>query len=110
VNQALEWLEANQDKPLDELLAEDKAKQEEEEEDEESKINVDSTGEAGMKSLVCNECGKQFKNADFASYHATKRYVTGQVYYRFSYSAKILTLLYPAAIPTSPNLPRRSPL
>lgn len=70
VNQALEWLEKNQDKPTDELLADAKA---DEEDEEESNINVE--GEGGANSLVCNDCGKRFRNADLASYHASKTYV-----------------------------------
>jgi UBX domain-containing protein 1/4 len=77
VNQALEWLEQNQDKPLDELLAADKAKEAENEAgegDDESKINVEpgEVTDGSAKSLVCNDCGKRFRNADFASYHASK--------------------------------------
>lgn len=73
VNQALEWLEKNQDKPLDELQADAKA---DEEDEEMANINVDASEEgAGAKSLVCNDCGKQFRNADLASYHASKTYV-----------------------------------
>ena len=77
MNQALEWLEQNQEKPLDELLAAETAKEAEKKEDEgegESGINVEpgEVTDGGVKSLVCNDCGKRFKNADFASYHATK--------------------------------------
>ncbi|PKS07759.1 hypothetical protein jhhlp_006367 [Lomentospora prolificans] len=72
LNQALEWLEANQDKPLDELVAQEEAEKDDEDENEGTNINVDSSAEGGMKSLVCNDCGKLFKNADLASYHATK--------------------------------------
>ncbi|SPN97518.1 related to chicken h-caldesmon, Uso1p and YKL201c [Cephalotrichum gorgonifer] len=76
LNQALEWLEKNQDTPLDELLADAKAKEEDEEEEEEGeganiKVNPSKEG-GGVKSLVCNDCGKRFKDADFASYHASK--------------------------------------
>lgn len=70
VNQALEWLEKNQDTPLDELVADAKA---DEEDEEMSNINVEGQeGAEGAKSLVCNDCGKRFRNADLASYHASK--------------------------------------
>lgn len=77
MNQALEWLEANEDKSLDELLAQTGSKGADDDEEEETNINVDQTGGGEMKSLVCNDCGKQFKNAELASYHATKRWVDG---------------------------------
>ncbi|CAI4215340.1 unnamed protein product [Parascedosporium putredinis] len=53
LNQALEWLEANEDKSLDELLAQTESKGADDD-DEEEQTNIN------------------FKNADLASYHATK--------------------------------------
>ncbi|KAF4463461.1 h-caldesmon [Fusarium albosuccineum] len=67
---ALQWLEDNQDKPLDEIKAAAASKEDDEDDDTEAKIAELETGQA--KSLVCNECGKRFKNHDLASYHATK--------------------------------------
>ncbi|KAM5352676.1 hypothetical protein ACJ41O_005398 [Fusarium nematophilum] len=68
---ALQWLEDNQDKPLDEIKAAQASKDEEDDDDDtEAKIAELETGQA--KSLVCNECGKRFRNHDLASYHATK--------------------------------------
>ncbi|TDZ71553.1 UBX domain-containing protein 1 [Colletotrichum trifolii] len=70
LNGALEWLEANQDKPLDELTAATSAA--EEEDADEVKANIEALETGVAKSLVCNECGKRFKSQDTASYHATK--------------------------------------
>ncbi|CAF3519413.1 hypothetical protein SNK03_003758 [Fusarium graminearum] len=68
---ALQWLEDNQDKPIDEIKAAAAAKEEDDDdEDTEAKIKEIETGKAA--SLVCNECGKKFRNHDLATYHATK--------------------------------------
>ena len=110
VNQALEWLEKNQDKPLDELLADAKA---DEEDEEVSKINVDSPEEGGgAASLVCNDCGKLFRNADLASYHASKTYVYSPQRINGAYDpgrVREANGLAPVNTPTSPSRPRRSP-
>jgi hypothetical protein len=67
-------LEDNQDKPIDEIKAAAAAKEEDDDEDDtEAKIKEIETGKAA--SLVCNECGKKFRNHDLATYHATKTYV-----------------------------------
>lgn len=69
---ALQWLEDNQDKPLEEIQAAAAANEEDEDEDEtQAKIKELESGQAA-KSLVCNECGKKFRNPDLASYHASK--------------------------------------
>ncbi|OLN86400.1 Uncharacterized protein C17C9.11c [Colletotrichum chlorophyti] len=70
LNGALEWLEANQDKPLEELTA--AANNTAEETEDEVKANIAAIESGVAKSLVCNECGKRFKSQDTASYHATK--------------------------------------
>ncbi|KAF5001890.1 hypothetical protein FGRMN_737 [Fusarium graminum] len=67
---ALQWLEDNQDKPIDEIKAAAAEKEDDDDEDTEAKIAELETGNA--KSLVCNECGKRFRNHDLATYHATK--------------------------------------
>ncbi|KAI8672898.1 hypothetical protein NCS56_00754200 [Fusarium sp. Ph1] len=68
---ALQWLEDNQDKPLEEIkAAASDDKEDDEDDDTEAKIAELETGKA--KSLVCNECGKRFRSHDLASYHATK--------------------------------------
>ncbi|KAL8409638.1 hypothetical protein RB594_007913 [Gaeumannomyces avenae] len=71
---ALEWLEANQDKPLEELQAGTSAAAAGEEDEDEAggpKIVGVDEGETAQ-SLVCNECGKKFRNSDMATFHATK--------------------------------------
>jgi hypothetical protein len=67
VQQALTWLEENQDKPLEELQAGQAA-------DEEQSTPSVPSGETAM-SLVCNECGKKFRTHDQASFHASKTWV-----------------------------------
>ncbi|PYI17725.1 UBX domain protein [Aspergillus japonicus CBS 114.51] len=57
---ALEWLEKNQDKSLDEIK-----------EDEEAEGPALAPGEEA-RSLVCNECGKKFRSHAQAEFHASK--------------------------------------
>ena len=68
MQQALNWLEENQDKPLEELQAAQTAAAGED--DEETSASI-PTGENAM-SLVCNDCGKKFRTHDQASFHASK--------------------------------------
>ncbi|KAH6696986.1 DNA-binding protein [Plectosphaerella plurivora] len=68
---ALEWLETNQDKPLEELTA-DAAAEDEDDDLDAVKANIDALESGVAKSLVCNDCGKVFRNQDLASYHASK--------------------------------------
>jgi hypothetical protein len=63
VQGALEWLEENQDKSLEEI----KASQEDEDED----APALKPGEEA-RSLVCNECGKKFRSTAQAEFHASK--------------------------------------
>jgi len=65
VQAALEWLEANQDKSLDEIKS--------------AATNTkDEEGAPALKegeeprSLVCNECGKKFSSQAQAEFHASK--------------------------------------
>ncbi|KAM4057482.1 UBX domain-containing protein [Hirsutella rhossiliensis] len=67
---ALQWLEDNQDKPLDEIQAVEANDEDEDEAETKAKIAELETGQA--RSLICNECGKRFRTPDLASYHATK--------------------------------------
>ncbi|GLB11546.1 hypothetical protein AtubIFM57258_008416 [Aspergillus tubingensis] len=57
---ALEWLEANQDKSLEEIK-----------EDESEEGPALQPGEEA-RSLVCNECGKKFRSHAQAEFHASK--------------------------------------
>ncbi|ODH12553.1 hypothetical protein ACO22_08151 [Paracoccidioides brasiliensis] len=66
---ALEWLETNQDKSLDEIKASISSKKD-------VAINPDEPpalkpGEEA-RSLVCNECGKKFRSQAQAEFHASK--------------------------------------
>lgn len=60
---ALEWLEVNQDKPLDEIKAAAANKEEEGPELQPGEV---------PRSLVCNECGKKFRSQAQAEFHASK--------------------------------------
>ncbi|OJD11587.1 hypothetical protein AJ78_07673 [Emergomyces pasteurianus Ep9510] len=66
---ALEWLEANQDKTLDEIKASASAT---------SQLGADADEPPALKpgeearSLVCNECGKRFRSQAQAEFHASK--------------------------------------
>lgn len=64
---ALEWLEQNQDKPLEELQAP-------KEDDAEATAAAIKGLEGGelAKSLVCDDCGKQFRTTAMAEFHASK--------------------------------------
>jgi hypothetical protein len=69
---ALQWLEDNQDKSLEDIQAAQQSKDEEGDEDEtKAEIAALESGQEA-KSLVCNECGKRFRNEALASYHASK--------------------------------------
>ncbi|KAF3353644.1 hypothetical protein VdG1_08311 [Verticillium dahliae VDG1] len=72
---ALEWLENNQDKPLEELVAASSANaagDDDADDADEVKANIEALESGSAKSLVCNDCGKLFKNQDLASLHASK--------------------------------------
>ncbi|KAG8404832.1 hypothetical protein J3459_016644 [Metarhizium acridum] len=70
---ALQWLEDNQDKSLDEIQANEASKEgEDDEEDAETKAKIAELETGQARSLVCNECGKKFRNHDLATFHATK--------------------------------------
>lgn len=78
VQGALQWLEDNQDKSLENIQAAITAKEEEDNEDEDetkARIAELESGQGRARSLVCNDCGKLFRNQDLASYHASKTYV-----------------------------------
>jgi len=67
VQQAIDWLATNQDKPLEEIQAAASAA---DDDDEEKALNI-AAGEHA-KSIVCKECNKKFRTTDEATYHATK--------------------------------------
>ncbi|KAK4138927.1 hypothetical protein BT67DRAFT_438222 [Trichocladium antarcticum] len=70
LQQALNWLEANQDKPLEELQAATATAGAAAEDEDDAAASI-PTGENAM-SLVCNDCGKKFRTHDQASFHAAK--------------------------------------
>ncbi|KAJ5238531.1 hypothetical protein N7468_003150 [Penicillium chermesinum] len=59
---ALEWLEQNQDKSLEEIKAQTQGEEE---------APALKPGEE-PRSLVCNECGKKFRSQSQAEFHASK--------------------------------------
>ncbi|KAI9163010.1 UBX domain-containing protein [Paramyrothecium foliicola] len=70
---ALQWLEDNQDKSLEDIQAAEKSKEGDAADEDETKAEIAAL-ESGQeaRSLVCNECGKRFRNEALASYHASK--------------------------------------
>ncbi|PNY27537.1 Uncharacterized protein TCAP_02529 [Tolypocladium capitatum] len=71
---ALQWLEDNQDKSLDEIQAAAEASKDDDEDDADTRAQIAEleTGQGPARSLICNDCGKRFRNHGLASYHATK--------------------------------------
>ncbi|KAJ1326413.1 UBX domain-containing protein 1/4 [Microdochium nivale] len=60
---AMDWLEKTQDTPVDELQSEA----------EEARLNAQPLADGAVAmSLVCNECGKKFRNQGAAEFHASK--------------------------------------
>lgn len=55
-----------------------KAADDEDEDDTRAQINELETGQA--RSLICNDCGKRFRNQDLASYHASKTFVISEIH------------------------------
>lgn len=74
VQGALQWLEDNQDKSLEDIEAAEAAKAADADEDEDETKAKIAELESGQdaRSLVCNDCGKRFRNQALASYHASK--------------------------------------
>jgi UBX domain-containing protein 1/4 len=73
VQGALDWIEKNQDKPLDEIKATEASKAEDDDDEEatQAKIAELESGQVA-KSMVCNECGKKFRSLNAAEFHASK--------------------------------------
>jgi len=67
VQGAIDWLDKNQDKSIEEI----KSAQAEQESDEPPELKP---GEEA-KSLVCDDCGKRFRSVPQAEFHASKSYV-----------------------------------
>lgn len=66
VQGALEWLEQNQDKSLEEIKAASAGAGDDEEEGPALQPGEEA------RSLVCNECGKKFRSQAQAEFHASK--------------------------------------
>ncbi len=69
---ALQWLEDNQEKTLEELQKAAEANKLDEEDAETAASIAALEGGEVAKSLVCNECGKKFRGQAAAEFHATK--------------------------------------
>jgi UBX domain-containing protein 1/4 len=67
VADAIDWLDKNADKSIDDLKAEDAATAED-------GAPADPTLQPGetAKSLICNDCGKKFRSQAQAEFHASK--------------------------------------
>ena len=73
VQGALEWLELNQEKSLDEIKA-PAPDAEKDETDPTIEPEALKPGEVA-NSLVCNDCGRRFRSTAQAEFHASKTYV-----------------------------------
>jgi hypothetical protein len=71
VQPALQWLEDNQDKPMEEILA---ASGPDPETDPSIEPAALKDGEVA-RSLKCDECGKKFRSMAQAEFHGNKTYV-----------------------------------
>lgn len=72
VQGALQWLEDNQDKSLEEInTPAPKAAAGSDDEDSGPALNP---GEEA-KSMICNDCGKKFRSVAQAEFHASKTWV-----------------------------------
>lgn len=60
--EAIDWLDANSEKSLDDIKAEEQAQT----------AAAAAEAEEQAKSLVCNECGKKFRGTAQAEFHASK--------------------------------------
>ncbi len=75
VQGALQWLEDNQDKSLEEIKAAAAPKKVDAAiEDANEEPPALQEGEVA-RSLICNECGKRFRSTAQAEFHASKTYV-----------------------------------
>jgi len=65
VQGALEWLEENQDKSLEEI---------QKKETEEGESAAAGPSQPSARSWVCNECDKKFRSTEALEFHAHKSY------------------------------------
>jgi hypothetical protein len=73
VQGALQWLEDNQDKSMEEITAAATSSADAAETDPTIMPAALQEGEVA-KSMVCNECGKKFRSMAQAEFHASKTY------------------------------------
>lgn len=70
VQGALQWLEDNQDKTMEQIQAESKPA-----DDDETNSSIEPAplkeGEVS-RSMICNECGKKFRSMAQVEFHASK--------------------------------------
>lgn len=76
---ALQWLEDNQDKPIEELRVPQAAAGAEDDETDPTIEPAPLAAGEVARSLVCNECGKRFRSTAQAEFHASKTYADIQV-------------------------------
>jgi len=73
VQPALQWLEDNQDKSMEEITAANASK--DDDEDDETNPNIEpkalQEGEVAQ-SLICEDCGKRFRSVAQAEFHSSK--------------------------------------
>lgn len=70
VNGAIDWLEKNQDRSLEELKEEAAAAS------TEPSVSAKAVeGDAVAQSWMCNECGKKFRTTSEMQFHANKRFI-----------------------------------
>ncbi len=73
VQGALQWLEDNQEKSLEELQSASAAAKASDDDDEATAAAIAALEDGQTaKSLVCGDCGKKFRSPEQAQYHATK--------------------------------------
>ncbi len=105
MQQALNWLEDNQDKSLEELQAAQAAADADAAEAGEGTASIPEG--VGAKSLVCNDCGKKFRTHAEASFHASKTCVLCPGTLTPLVAPKLTRV--PASTPTSPSPQTRLP-
>ena len=71
VEQAVEWLDKNADKSVEDITSAEAAQAEEDETNPNVEPAALNPGEVA-RSLVCNECGKKFRSQAQAEFHASK--------------------------------------
>lgn len=86
VQGALQWLEDNQDKSLEDIKAPAAKGKDHDDDPNELPPNL-MEGEVA-KSLVCNECGKRFRSHAQAEFHASKTLDP-----HFNFAARSYTIL-----------------